>query len=153
MIEVYKDRLQKGQKSSPLTLKEILDILVQIRDIYPQTTMCIDALDEIDHTIRIRLLEALKYVMQYLKRRVKVFATTRMDPHIRLQFEIFPRIELQADDNFDDVKLFVNTSVHKAINGKLLLHGNVPLDLQVEICKVLCERSKGMYVLAGNPAY
>jgi len=144
LIEVYKDRCDKGQKSSPLTLKESLDILVQLTDIYPQTTLCIDALDEIDHTIRIRLLEALKHVMEYSKSRVKVFATTRMDPDILLQFEIFPRIELRADDNFDDIKRFVDTSVQKAIDDKLMLHGVVPLDLKEEICAVLHERSKGM---------
>ena len=144
MIEVYKDRLQKGQKSSPLTLKESRDILVQLTDIYPQTTICIDALDEIDHTIRIRLLEALNYVMDHCQSLVKVFATTRMDPDIVLQFEIFPRIELQPEDNFDDIKLFVDTSVQNAIDGKLLLYGTVPHDLKEEICKALCKRSKGM---------
>jgi len=144
VIEVYKDRLQKGQKSAPLTLKESLDILVQLTDVHPQTTLCIDALDEIDHKIRIRLLEALKYVMEYSKSLVKVFATTRMDPDILLQFELFPRIELQPDDNFDDIKHFVDTNVQKAIDDKLLLNGAVPLDLKAEICAVLRERSKGM---------
>jgi hypothetical protein len=143
-MEVFKDRLQKGQKASPLTLKESLDILVQLTDVYSKTTLCIDALDEIDHTIRIRLLEALNYVMENSKSLVKIFATTRMDPDIVLQFEIFPRIELQSDDNFEDIKRFVDTSVQKAIDGKLLLNGAVPADLKDNICNVLRERSKGM---------
>jgi len=105
--------------------------------------MCIDALDEIDHAIRIRLLEALKYVMKHSKRLVKVFATTRMDPDIALQFNIFPKIELQPEDNFNDIKHFVDTTVQKTINSKLLLY-DVPIDLKEEICRVLCERSKGM---------
>ena len=106
--------------------------------------MCIDALDEIDHPIRIRLLEALKYIMEHSKSLVKVFATTRMDPDIVLQFEIFPTIVLQPDDNFEDIKHFVDTSVQKAIDDKLLLDDEVPLDLKNEICEVLHERSKGM---------
>jgi hypothetical protein len=144
VTEVYKDRLRKGQKSSPLTLKESLDILVHLTDIYPQTTMCIDALDEVDDTTRIRLLEALNYVMKHSKNLVKVFATTRMDPDIVLQFEFFPRIELQPDDNFVDIKNFVEMSVQQAIDDKRLLHGAVPLDLKEEVCAVLRERSKGM---------
>jgi len=144
VIEVYKDWCNKGQQSSPLTLKECLDILVELTDIYPQTTICIDALDEIDHAIRIRLLEALKHVMEHSKSLVKVFATTRMDPDIALQFEIFPKIVLQSDDNFDDIKHFVDTSVQKAIDDKLLLYGDVSLDLKDEICEVQHERSKGM---------
>jgi hypothetical protein len=96
--------------------------------------MCIDALDEVDDTTRIRLLEALNYVMKHSKNLVKVFATTRMDPDIVLQFEFFPRIELQPDDNFGDIKNFVEMSVQQAIDDKRLLHGAVPLDLKEEVC-------------------
>ena len=46
--------------SAPLTLKESVDILVQLTDIYPQTTLCIDAMDEINCATRIQLQEALK---------------------------------------------------------------------------------------------
>jgi len=67
-----------------------------------------------------------------------------MDTDILLQFEIFARIDLQPADNIDDIGYFVDTCVQKAIDSKPLLHGAVPLDLKVEICKVLRERSKGM---------
>jgi len=73
---------------------------------------------------------------------VKVFATTRMDPDILLQFGIYPRIEWQPDDNIDDIGYFIDTCVQKAIDCKLLLHGAVPSELKDEICKVLRVNSR-----------
>jgi len=78
--------------------------------------------------------------------KVKIFATTRMDTDIRLQFEMFPRIELQPDDNIGDIIRFVDVEVQSAIDEKQLLHGVVPSDLKDEICNLIRERSKGMYV-------
>jgi len=113
-------------------------------DVHPQTTICIDALDEVDHKLRLGLLRALKHVVERSKTQVKIFATTRMDTDILMQFEMFPRIELEPDDNVDDINRFVREKVQEMIEQKQLLHGNVPNALKDEICQVLCKRSKGM---------
>jgi len=144
VLDVYKDREKKGQLSARLTLKECQDLLVQLIAVYPQTTICIDALDEVDHKVRLQLLEALKYVVERSTTLVKIFATTRMDTDILMQFERCPRIELGSDDNVDDINRFVKEKVQGMIEQKQLLHGNVPNPLRDEICQVLCQRSKGM---------
>jgi len=143
VLDVYKDREKAGQLSSRLTLRECQDLLVRLMAVYPQTTICIDALDEVDHKLRLELLGALKYVVER-SNTVKIFTTTRMGIDILVQFEMFPRIELEPDDNFDDINRFVKEKVQSAIELKHLLHGNVPNALKDEICRVLCERSKGM---------
>jgi hypothetical protein len=112
--------------------------------VYPQTTICIDALDEVDPKLRLELLEALQHVVERSSSLVKIFATTRMDIDILMQFERFPRIELESDGNVDDINRFVKEKVQSAIERKHLLDGNVPNALKDEICQVLCERSKGM---------
>jgi hypothetical protein len=144
VLDVYKNREKEGQLSSRLTLKECQDLLVQLLAVYPQTTICIDALDEVDHELRLGLLQALKHVVERSKTLVKIFATTRMDIDILMQFEMFPRIELEPDDNVDDINRFVKEKVQEMIEQKQLLLGNVPNTLKDEICQVLCERSKGM---------
>jgi hypothetical protein len=144
VLNIYKDRENVGQLSSRLTLKECQDLLVQLMDAYPQTTICIDGLDEVDHKLRLELLEALKRVVERSNTVVKIFATTRMDTDILVQFEMFPRIELEPDDNIDDINRFVKEKVQGMIERKQLLHGTVPNALKDEICQVLCERSKGM---------
>jgi len=144
VVDVYHDREKKGQISARLSITESQDLLVQFTDLYPQTTICIDALDEIDHQIRIVFLKTLRHVMERSKNLVKIFATTRMDPDILLQFEKFPRIELQPDDNIADISEFVEKTVQNVIDDKQLLYGNVPDDLKGQICDTLCKRAKGM---------
>jgi len=144
VLDVYKERETKGQLSSRLTLKECQDLLVRLMAAYPQTTICIDALDEVDHRLRLKLLEALKHIVEKSNTLVKIFATTRMDTDILMQFEMFPRIELEPDDNADDINRFVEEKIQGMIEGKQLLHGNVSDALKEEICQVLCERSRGM---------
>ena len=60
-----------------------------------------------------------------------------MDTDILMQFKMFPRIELEPDDNVDDINRFVKEKVQEKINRKQLLHGNVPNGLKDKICQVL----------------
>jgi len=145
VVKIYQDREKQGQKSAPLSLVESQDLLVQMIDIYPQTTICIDAMDEVDNDTRIFLLKCLKHVIAASKNVVKIFVTTRMDTDILTQFQMFPRLELQPDDNIGDISGYVRTKVQSMIDDSLLLHGQVPHELQQEICDVLCQRCKGRY--------
>jgi hypothetical protein len=151
VIDIYRTRKNVGQSSSQLSLMESQDLIVQLTDIYPRTTICIDALDEVENAKRIDLLKSLKHVINKSKNLVKIFATTRMDPDILLQFQNFPKIELQPDDNVSDINQFVNTKVESAIDDQILLYGNVGRDLKDEICKALCQRSKGMWAHRNHP--
>ncbi|KAF8535474.1 hypothetical protein BDD12DRAFT_752039, partial [Trichophaea hybrida] len=134
--------------SSKLSLQETQELLIKITDIYPQTTICVDALDEIDPDIRLRLLKSLKYVIEKSKSLVKIFATARNDPDILSQFITFPRIDVQPDDHASDISNFINSTVEHAVADAKLLHGNESNKLQLEICDVLRTRSKGMFQLA-----
>ncbi|KAI5784286.1 hypothetical protein FPQ18DRAFT_298011, partial [Pyronema domesticum] len=148
IVDIYRERKKQGQISSRLNLSEIRDLLVQLTDIYPRTMICIDALDEIAEDRRIHLLKALNSVISQSKNLIKIFATTRMNPEIVAQFKMFPRIELQPDDNVSDINQFVETRVSNAIDDGELLCGQVSDVLKTEICEVLCKRSKGMFQLA-----
>jgi hypothetical protein len=111
---------------------------------YAQTMICIDDLDEVTADKRISLLKALNDVIAQSKDLVKIFAMTRMNPDIIVQFKMFPRIELQPDDNVSDINQFVETRVKSTIDDGELLCGEVSDKLKIEICEVLCKRSKGM---------
>ena len=145
VVDIYLDRESRGQRSSHLSILESQELLIQLTDIYPQMTICIDALDEVETETRLLLLKALKNTIEKSKNLVKVFATTRMDTDILRQFAIFPRIELLPDDNIDDINLFVETKLQSAIDDGLLLQGDVSDELKDEICDALCKRSRGMY--------
>ena len=145
VVDIYRDRYERGQTSSRLSLRESQELLIQLTDIYPQTTICIDALDEVETETRLLLLKALKNIIEKSKNLVKIFATTRMDTDILQQFQMFPKIELQPDDNIGDITQFVKTKVQSTIDDGQLLEGDVPDRLKVEICDALCKRSRGMY--------
>jgi len=66
-------------------------------------TICFDALDEVDHNLRLGLLKALKHMIERSNTQVKISATTRMDTDILAQFEMFLRIELETDGNVDGI--------------------------------------------------
>jgi hypothetical protein len=133
-----------GQTGARLTLRESQELLVKLTNIFPQTTICIDALDEVDSKTRLDLLKSLKQVIGESKNLVKIFATSRNDVDIFSQLEIFPKIDVQPDDNKDDISEFVTTRVESVINERQLLDGQVSLDFKKEICDVLRTRSKGM---------
>ena len=144
VVNIYRHREEKGQTSSRLNLGESQELLVQLSNMYPQITICIDALDEVETASRLSLLKALKNVIEKSENLVKIFATTRMDIDILRQFEMFPRIELQPDDNIGDINQFVKAKLQSTIDDGLLLDGDVPDKLKFEICDVLCKRSRGM---------
>ena len=144
VVDIYLDREKKGQRSSPLSLRESEELLIKLTDIYPQTTICIDALDEVETKDRIKLLKALKNTIEKSKTLVKIFATTRMDPDILQQFVMFPRIDLEPDDNIGDINHYVKTKLQSTIDDRLLLEGDVPDKLKTEIYDALCARSEGM---------
>jgi len=146
VVDIYDDREKKGQKSAKLSLAESQDLLIQITNIYPQTTICIDAMGEVDKDTRIDLLKCLKNVIQTSRNMVKIFVTTRMDPDILAQFEIFPRIELQPEDIVYDINEFIRTKIENAIVDGLLLYGDVSIELKEEMYNVLHQRCKGKYV-------
>jgi hypothetical protein len=144
IVDTYELRRSQGQLSSSLSLLESQTLLVQLADMYEQTMICIDALDEVEPSTRKDLLQTLKFVMEKSKNLVKVFATTRMDVDIVRQFEMFPRIELQPDDNASDIERFIQEKIQTGIDDGELLDGAVGTDLKAEICNVLGVRSRGM---------
>jgi hypothetical protein len=108
-------------------------------NIYPWTMICIDALDKVADDNWISLLKVLNDIMAQSKNLVKIFAITQMNPEIVAQFKIFPRIELQPNDNVSDIDQFIKTRVKSAIDNRKLLSGEVSDKLKIEICEVLCK--------------
>jgi len=144
VIDLYMDRKQMGQKDSKLTLQEGQNLLTRITNIYPRTTLCLDALDEVRSDIRINLLKSLRSVIENSRNLVKIFATSRNDPDIQRQFSTFPRIDVQPDDSFQDIHKFIHTKMETVVADGCLLLGNISDKLKSEICNILSARSRGM---------
>ena len=142
ILDVHQGWEMTGREYARLEFAGIWQLLAQLTDIPPQTTICIDALDAVEAGSRLELLKALWQIMDAPKNPVKIFATVQMDTDVAAQFLMSPRIELPPD-NVGDVNRFVEASVQNAIGDRRLLRGCVASEPKPEICNVLCERAQG----------
>jgi len=144
VVDVYTRREKEQRKTSRLSLTESQELLIRLADKHSATIICIDALDEVDPKVQVKLFGVLKDVVKRSKNLVKVFATTRMDTVVDLQFET--TLVLKPEDNENDINYFVRSKVRSMIDDGLLLDGIVDCGLETEIIDAVCARSMGTWV-------
>lgn len=101
------------QKGSDLSFDTCKQLLLESVNLYPRTTLVLDALDECDPDSRKRLVEAIEDLLSAAERPLKVFISGRPDRDIRDCFLYRPNIEIQTTDNQDDIKKFLDQNVKK----------------------------------------
>jgi hypothetical protein len=97
--DVYEKREENAFSSRDLSFHECQKLIITLLHIYPQTTIAIDALDEIDRKSRNPFLKALSTVAQQSKSLVKIFVSSRDDDDIVLELEAVPNLYIDAADN------------------------------------------------------
>jgi ankyrin repeat domain-containing protein 50 len=120
-------------------MSDCKDLLLEFLNLYPKTSLILDALDECERHKRTELIETFDYFVASSSRPVKIFISSRPDGDIRERFKNLANIEIQAMDNRNDISKFVNSEItrHRRWN-------KMPLELQKEIIETLQERSQGM---------
>ena len=144
VVSCYNARMENGRLTEPLQLKEGRDLILQLTNICPQTTIVIDALDECEPKMRKELIKSIKQIVEESKNLVKVFISSRDEYDIVTKFSAFVRIE--AKDNSGDIRQYVNEKVAELIEDEDLLMGSVSSELMDLICSTLGDRADGMYV-------
>lgn len=125
----------------------IKKLLVDLTNLHETTTICIDALDEVNKTTRKQLLESLTYVVNNSKKPVKVFATARMDDDI-IRWQASPStdkfltINLTGDDTMHDINFFIQSQIDQQLLP--YIRKGLHLRFKAIILDVLCPRCKGM---------
>jgi hypothetical protein len=97
--DVYEKREENAFSSRDLSFHECQKLIITLLDIYPQTTIAIDALHEIDRKSRNPFLKALSTVTQQSKSLVKIFVSSRDDDDIVLELEAVANLYIDAADN------------------------------------------------------
>lgn len=141
MVE-YDRRLERGL--GPLRFQECSDFLVSPLNIYPQTTIVIDALDESDAEHRGELLEALNKIVHASVTLVKIFISSRDDIYINLILKHMPNVYIEARDNSGDIDRFVRRSVTKSVEKSPFLRHNVTHEFKEQIIATIQEKANGM---------
>ena len=116
--------------------KQILTSL----DIYQKTTLVIDAMDECDPQSRSELVNALKLFMKESKKPMKIFISSRPDRVLENELGSIPNVGIQASDNQEDIKKYIDMKLNGLIIGNKLLES-----MRSEIIATLLERSQGMF--------
>jgi hypothetical protein len=144
VTDEYEKREKNAFSSRYLRFEECQTLIVSLLDIYPQTTIVIDALDEIDRESRKPFLESLNTIAQASKNLVKIFVSSRDDDDIILELEAVPNLYIDAADNAGDIERFIHREINTSIDRRILLRGKVDDQLKRKIISILVEKADGM---------
>jgi ankyrin repeat protein len=143
---VYKARKQDGFAAGALNEKECTDLIIELCQHRPLTTIIIDALDECESTRRHELFDAISTILQRSKSLIKVLVASRDDRDITLFLEGCLNLEIDVSKSSEDIGHFVTEEVERLVKSKRLLSGKVPADLCAEIKQTLQNEAHGMLV-------
>lgn len=146
VLNFYRSRKHEDFASGPLRFEESVDLIISLVNLYPQTTLIIDALDECDMGKRGNLLTALTRILGSSAKLVKVFVSSRDDDDIKYNLQKVPNVYINAKDNTADIDRFVNFEIAKSIEDGKLLRGRVPEGLKQHIISTLTKGANGMYI-------
>lgn len=120
-IDLYNKEKTEGFVSGQPQLEQSLKLIMQLIELYPQTTIIVDALDECNPATRLDLLRALEHLLQQSCSLVKIFVSSRNDQDIVMQLNGYLNLEIDSRRNSNDIAQFVNAEVERLIkDGKLL---------------------------------
>ena len=113
--------------------------LLESINLYPKTTLILDALDECIMESRRQLIDIFDFLLSESERPLKVFISSRPDDGIRDRLSSRPNIDIQASNNHRDIETYINVKIVRHPRWK-----KMPESLQEEIVKTLLEKSDGM---------
>ena len=100
-------------------------------------TVVIDAVDEIQPSLRHFLLSALTQIVQDSLSVVKVFVTSRDDSNIHALLPDSVAVRIQNNRTRNDMDVFVDREISSAIQNRRMLNGVVSDNLKQELMDVL----------------
>ncbi|KAJ4227912.1 hypothetical protein NW759_004002 [Fusarium solani] len=125
------------------TLNLCKEYLVHLFNLYPHTTIILDALDECEIEERRLLLDIFDYALKSSSRPVKIFISSRPEGDIRQRLIHLPNLEISARNNAHDIAKFINQSTASESLWSIALAGN-PV-LKEEIVQTLIKKSDGKF--------
>ncbi|KAI1368511.1 hypothetical protein F5Y08DRAFT_296011 [Xylaria arbuscula] len=138
--QLYADSQMKG---AGWTLGLCRVYLIKLLNLYPRTTLVLDALDECKPEERANLLDFFDSIPSECSKPVRIFISSRPEGDIRQRLNHLSNIEIQATDNENDIARFVMQSIEKNGRWSGVLRKNQPL--KDRIVDTLLTQSNGMF--------
>lgn len=136
LLQLHKECLDQSREPKLVDCKSLIREFINL---YPRTTIILDALDECDKDKREELIAFFDEIIVSAVRPVKVFISSRPDVDIKEGFSDRSNIEIQATDNQDDISLYVRTQMSKHRRWS-----KFSLSLREEVVETLETRGNGM---------
>jgi len=130
---------QAQTKAAELTITGCEATLIDLVNMYTQTTLVLDALDECEKDQRIQLIGVLNNVLENALKPVKIFVSSRPDGDIKEMFENEKKVYIQAADNQNDISKFIRREIVKHRRWK-----RMDVTLREDIVETLQTRAGGM---------
>ncbi|KAL2826282.1 ankyrin repeat-containing domain protein [Aspergillus cavernicola] len=128
------------EKGTNFRLKQCKEQILTSLNIYAKSTLVIDAMDECDPESRDELIEALNLFIRDSEKPVKIFISSRPDPGSATALESSSNVGIQASDNQDDIRKYLDIELDKHARRVAVLKRMKP-----EIMEKLLERSQGTF--------
>lgn len=145
IVSMYDARKNAGFSSGSLAFQESLDLIISLAGAYSQTWIVVDALDECDPAKRQKFLDSLHTIIKSSSGIVKIFVSSRNDHDIVRRLDGVPNHWIEAKDNREDIKHFVEAEITRCIDSGELLGGVVDGVLKENIIESLTQGSQEMY--------
>lgn len=120
--------------------------LIALLNLYPRTSIILDALDECDASDRPLLLNFFNSLPREVSKPVKVFIASRPESDIRMRLISLPNIEITAYYNTEDIERFVAERMNSQSPWTPVLAHNV--SLREAVMQTLVKKSQGMFQYA-----
>ncbi|KAK3293883.1 uncharacterized protein B0H64DRAFT_462192 [Chaetomium fimeti] len=135
---------QQDKKPSALTRDAVLRLILQMIDLnaHRQTTIVIDALDEIDRDGMglTSIADALHYLLEAADGVVKIFVSSRPQSRIRDQLQSWTGIPVDPESTRSGMETYIELEV-----DRLLRHKHRLVDLKPKVKETLKQRAGGMF--------
>jgi hypothetical protein len=125
--------------ASDLSISTCKSLILEFVNLYPRTTIILDALDECDQKSRVHLLDILTEVVDISTNPVKIFISSRPDIEIRERLASRPSVEIQAKNNGEDIAKFSKKEIQKHPRW-----ASMNSSLRDDIIQTLLAKSDGM---------
>ncbi|KAL7944551.1 hypothetical protein V8C42DRAFT_325147 [Trichoderma barbatum] len=140
----YLKRYHENRKNcSHIDFDACKEYLLESVNLYPQTIIVLDGLDECEPGSRGRLLTILADLVNDSQHPVKIFISSRREEDVVKLLPARSTIEIDAENGRDDIQIFIEERMDEM--GKKGLWGSIPDILKSEIKSTLCKGSDGMF--------
>lgn len=140
--ELYVRHRKSGFAEESLGYEESTSLLLRLLDVFSQTTLVLDGLDECDTETRLCLIQALDRLIEKSSGLIKIFIASRNDKDLTNRYEGGHNLEIQASDNQQDIELFVESKMQQSA----WCRDYMPLAVRREVLRTFRKKSQGMYV-------